>query len=97
MIRTTIDIDTGARSRHRCWILPLPLEPVELPRQAFGRDAARRRHRLCTPRWQHIPRGGTFHCPKTVGRQDVRLTLKDAHSFQWEQIGPWYFLELHLS
>lgn len=40
--------------------------------------------------------GATFNCPNSVGRQDVKLTLKNSYTFQWEQIDKWYFLELHI-
>ena len=39
--------------------------------------------------------GATFHCPQSVGRSHVQLTLANSYSFQWEQIGNWYFLEIH--
>jgi hypothetical protein len=40
--------------------------------------------------------GATFHCPQSVGRSHVRLTLSHSYAFQWEQIGQFYFLELHI-
>jgi len=40
--------------------------------------------------------GSTFHYPQCVGRQNVRLNLRHAYAFQWEKIGGWYFLEVHI-
>lgn len=40
--------------------------------------------------------GETFHCPQCIGRENIRLTLQNPYTFQWEQIGNWFFLELHI-
>jgi len=45
--------------------------------------------------FQSVPHS-TFHCPLSVGRQHVRLTLSNSYSFQWEQISGWYFLALNV-
>lgn len=41
--------------------------------------------------------GSTFHYPQCVGRQNIKLTLKNSYTFQWEKIEGWYFLELHIT
>ncbi len=38
----------------------------------------------------------TFHCPESKGRENVQVTLQNSYGFQWEKIGPWYFLSLHV-
>ena len=40
--------------------------------------------------------GSAFHYPKCAGRPNIRPTLKNSYAFQWENIGPWYFLELNV-
>jgi hypothetical protein len=40
--------------------------------------------------------GSSFHCPKSVGRQDVKVTLKHSYKFEWERINEWYFLALNV-
>jgi len=38
----------------------------------------------------------TFHCPNSIGRQNVIVTLRNSYSFDWETKGKWYFLELKI-
>jgi len=38
-----------------------------------------------------------FHCPKSKGREDVKVFLNNSYTFEWEQIDDWYFLELEIT
>jgi hypothetical protein len=40
--------------------------------------------------------GDTFHCPQCAGRSSVCLTLTNSYAFQWETIGQFHFLEVHV-
>ena len=40
--------------------------------------------------------GKTLHYPLSIGRENVRLTPDNSYKFDWETIGKWHFLELHI-
>ena len=42
------------------------------------------------------PKEHKFHCPNSKGREHVIVNLSASYSFQWENIGNWYFLELSI-
>ena len=37
-----------------------------------------------------------FHCPNSKGRENIKVQLKNSYTFDWENIGEWYFLELKI-
>lgn len=40
--------------------------------------------------------GSTFDCPEVKWLKHGPITLSNGYVFDWEQIGGWYFLELHV-
>ncbi|MBC8488843.1 MAG: hypothetical protein H8D45_22705 [Bacteroidetes bacterium] len=43
------------------------------------------------------PQQHEFHCPNSKGREHIIVNLSGSYSFQWENIGDWYFLELNIN
>jgi hypothetical protein len=51
---------------------------------------------FCTHHGAKTAVGQQFACPQSKGREDVAVNLRNAYTFEWEQIDEWYFLELDI-
>ncbi len=43
-----------------------------------------------------INANSVFHCPNSIGRENVKVQLNNSYTFKWENIEKWYFLELKI-